>query len=288
MDEASKEKTAFSSGSRQGQFRVMPFGLCNAPVTFERLMEQVLAGLPRSVCLIYLDDILVPGRNFEEELYNLQQVFERLQSAGLKLSPKKCYLFQREVKFLGHVVSKDGVAVDPAKVQAIQDWPTLTNATEVKRFLSLCSYYHCFIRGFTDIAYLLHQCAEKPQPFAWTSEANRAFLYLKRVLTEAPILNYPTSNVISSYWIQMPAIKQLAHFSHKSTYYSQVLSRPEQQYCTTRKELLEVVKAVKHFHPYLLWSIIRPENRSHSPLLAVFLSSPRRPDCSMAGTSPAV
>ena len=82
--------------------------------------------------------------------------------------------------------------MDPPKVQAVQDWPTPTNATEVKRFLGLCSYYRHYIRGFADIAYPLHQCAEKPQPFVWTSEVNRAFLYLKRVLTEAPILNYPT------------------------------------------------------------------------------------------------
>ena len=216
MDEASKEKTAFSAGSGLWQFRVMPFGLCNAPATFERLMEQVLAGLPLSVCLIYLDDILVPGRNFEEELYNLQQVFERLQSAGLKLSPKKCYLFQREVK----------------------------------RFLGLCSYYRRYSRGFADIAYPLHQCAEKPQPFAWTSEVNRAF--------EAPILNYPTPDdqfildTDASNQAVGAVLSQVQNGQERAiAYYSQVMSRPEQQYCTTRKELLAVVKAVKHFHPYL-------------------------------------
>ena len=157
MDEESKEKTAFSTGSGLWQFCVMPFGLCNAPATFERLMEQVLAGLPLSVSLIYLDDILVPGRTFEEEVHNLQLVFDRLQAAGLKLSPKKCSLFQKEVKFLGHIVSRDGVAVDLEKVRTVQDWPT---PSEVKRFLGLCSYYHCFIKGFADIAYPLHHCTE--------------------------------------------------------------------------------------------------------------------------------
>ena len=102
-------------------------------------MEQVLAGLPLPVCLIYLDDILVPGRSFEEEIHNLQQVFDRLQSAGLKLSPKKCFLFRREVKFLGHIVSKDGMAMDLVKVQAVWDWPAPTGVTEVKRFLGFCS-----------------------------------------------------------------------------------------------------------------------------------------------------
>ena len=194
MDEVSKEKTAFSSGSGLWQFRVMPFGLCNAPATFKRLMEQVLAGLPLSVCLIYLDDILVPGRNFEEELYKLHQLFDRLQSAGLKLSPKKCHLFQREVKFLRYVVSKDGVATDPAKVQAVQDWPTPTSATETKRFLGLCSYYHHFIRGFTDIAYPLHQCAEKPQlPDCW-------HLYPDTYICSEAVLNNSTALPERSYW----------------------------------------------------------------------------------------
>ena len=170
MDEESKEKTAFSTGSGLWQFRVMPFGLCNAPATFERLMEQVLAGLPLSTCLVYLDDILVPGCTFEEQIHNLQQVFERLQSAGLKLSPKKCYLFRKEVKYLGHVVKKQGVTMDPEKVQAVQESPRPTNATEVKRFLGLCSYYRRFIKGFADIAQPLHQCTEKIQSFNWTPE----------------------------------------------------------------------------------------------------------------------
>ena len=258
MDNESKEKTAFSTGCGLWQFRVMPFGLCNAPATFERLMEQVLAGLPLSVCLIYLDDILVPGRSFEEEIHNLQRVFDHLQSAGLKLSPKKCFLFQREVKFLGHIVSRDGVAMDPAKVQAVQDWPAPTGVTEVKRFLGLCSYYRRFIRGFADIAHPLHQCVEQTHPFVWTSEANEAFVNLKRALTEAPLLSYP--NPDDAFILDTDAsnhavgavLSQLQEGSEcPVAYYSQVLSRPEHQYCTTRKELLAVVKAVKHFHPYL-------------------------------------
>ena len=109
LDESSKEKTAFSTGSGLWQFTVMPFGLCNAPATFERLMEQVLFGLPMSVALVYLDDILVPGNSFENQLLNLRLVFERLRKAKLKLSPKKCSLFRREVHYLGHLVNKNGV-----------------------------------------------------------------------------------------------------------------------------------------------------------------------------------
>ena len=96
-----QKKTAFSSGNGLWRFKMMPFGLCNAPVTFERLMEQVLVGLPTSTTLVYLDDILIPGRSFSQQISNLREVFGRLRNAKLKLSPNKCVLFQREVKYLG-------------------------------------------------------------------------------------------------------------------------------------------------------------------------------------------
>ena len=124
MDDGDKEKTAFSIGSGLWQFTVMPFGLCNAPATFERLMEQVLSGLPHSTALVYLDDVLVPARTFADQISNLQQVFQRFRQAHLKLSPKKCSLFQKEVKYLGHIVSSKGIATDPEKVEAVQSWPT--------------------------------------------------------------------------------------------------------------------------------------------------------------------
>ena len=113
-----KEKTAFTAGRGLWQFTVNPFGLCNAPATFERLTEQILAGLPLTVCLVYLDDILVPGCIFEQQIGNLRTVFLRLRETKLKLAPKMCSLFQLEVKFLGHIVSERGVATDPDKLYA--------------------------------------------------------------------------------------------------------------------------------------------------------------------------
>ena len=165
MDEESKEKTAFSTQRGLWQFRVMPFGLCNAPATFERLIEQVLSGLPLQVCLVYLDDILVPGSSFETALHNLELVFNRLRSAGLKLSPKKCSLFCKEVRFLGHIISSNGLAMDPEKVRVVRDWPQPSNITEVHQFIGLCSYYCRFNDNFANVAYPLHQCTQKGQPF---------------------------------------------------------------------------------------------------------------------------
>ena len=191
LDAQDKEKTAFTTNRGLWQFRVMPFGLCNAPATFERLMEQVLSGLPLTVCLVYLDDILVPGRTFREELANLRQVFQRLSEAKLKLSPKKCALFKREVSYLGHIVSMAGVAMNPDKVAAVKTWPTPRTATEVRSFLGLCSYYRRFVYNFAEIAKPLHLCSEMRQPFIWTPDADQAFKQLKEALIKAPVLGYP-------------------------------------------------------------------------------------------------
>ena len=253
-----KEKTAFSAGRGLWQFKVMPFGLCNAPATFERLMEQILTGLPLAVCLVYLDDILVPGRTFEQQIGNLRMVFMRLKEAKLKLAPKKCSLFREEVKFLGHIVSASGVATDPDKLYAVSTWPRPTNVLEVRQFLGLCSYYRRFVAKFADIAQPLYQCTERNQPFEWTEGAEHAFNRLKQALTEAPILGYPepTGNYIldadaSAFGIGA-VLSQVQKGEEKViAYFSRQLSRQERQYCATRRELLAIIQATKHFHHYL-------------------------------------
>ncbi|GFX31606.1 retrovirus-related Pol polyprotein from transposon 17.6 [Trichonephila clavipes] len=115
-----KEKTAFTMGQGLWQFKVMPFGLCNAPATFEHLMETVLGGLSYNACLVYLDDIIV-GRSFEEHLKYIRRVLQKLKEAKLKLSPSKCHLFRREVTYLRHIISADGVRIDPDKISAVKD-----------------------------------------------------------------------------------------------------------------------------------------------------------------------
>ena len=153
-------------------------------------MEQVLAGLPLNTALIYLDDVLVAGRSFAEHIANLRVVLQRFRRASLKLSPKKCSLLRKQVRYLGHVVSESGIATDPEKVEAVRSWATPTSVKDVCSFVGLCSYYRRFIPGFSDVAHPLFQCAEKP--FAWTPEAEEAFQVLKQALTEASILSYPT------------------------------------------------------------------------------------------------
>ncbi|GBN25970.1 Retrovirus-related Pol polyprotein from transposon 17.6, partial [Araneus ventricosus] len=139
-----KEKIAFTTGQGLWQFKVMPFGLCNAPATFERLMETVLRGLTSEACLVYLDDIIIVGRTFQEHLNNILKVFQRLQKANLKLSPKKCRFFRKEVSYLGHIISADGVKIDPEETKAVVDWPRPETVHDLRSFLGLCTYYRRF------------------------------------------------------------------------------------------------------------------------------------------------
>ena len=145
LDDDAKPKSAFVVPGGLYQFEVMPFGLCNAPSTFERLMETALVGLHWKILLVYLDDVIVFGSSVDEVVGKLEIVLDRLRDANLKLKPKKCHLFQKQVLYLGHVVSEDGVSTDPAKLESIRTWPTRTNTTDVRSFLGLASYYRGYI-----------------------------------------------------------------------------------------------------------------------------------------------
>ena len=258
LNEEDKPKTAFSTGNGLYQFTVMSFGPCNAPATFGRLMEKVLSGLPWEVCLLYLDDIIVHGREFREAIQRLRTVLQRLRDAGLKLSPKKCILLQKSVPFLGHEVSNHGVSTDPTKIEALRTWPSPRKAKDVKSFLGLCSYYRCFVRDFSHIARPLYKLTEGQREFRWTSECEDAFRRLKALLTTAPILPSQLPTACSSS-IQTQATLALASYSLKSkggdekviAFHSRSLSKSERNYCVTRKEFLAVVVAVKTYHHYL-------------------------------------
>ena len=147
-----RPKTAFITRRGLFEFNVMPFGLCNAPASFERLMELVLSGLHWQICLIYLDDIIIFRKTFAEMIQNLEIVFERFSQAGLKLKAPKCQLFKQEVDFLGHVINEQGVHTNPQKSECVKNWPVPNNITELRSFLGLCSYYRRFIADYSHIA----------------------------------------------------------------------------------------------------------------------------------------
>ena len=165
MKDSDKPKTVVVTCKGLFQFKVMPFVLSNAPATFQRLMDRVLAGLHWEQCLVYLDDIIFFGRTFEEMLARLKCVMDKLQAAGLKLKASKCKWFQKSVQYLGHIVSSKGIECDPEKIATIKDWPTPRTVTQVRSFLGLAPYYRKFIENFYEIVYILINLTRKQATF---------------------------------------------------------------------------------------------------------------------------
>jgi hypothetical protein len=157
MEETDKEKTAFTSTKGLFQFNAMAMGLCNGVAAFQRLVEYILAGLNWQTYLIYIDDIIVFADSFESHLARLSQVLDRIAEQGLKVSPKKCFLFQRQVSFLGHIVSTEGISADPTKIESVKAWPSPKTITDVRSFMGTCSYYGRFIKDFAAIARPMHK-----------------------------------------------------------------------------------------------------------------------------------
>lgn len=258
MHEKDKEKTAFLVHNGLYQFKTMPFGLCNAPSTFSRLMQRVLGNLQFSQCLVYLDDIIVYGRNFDQCLNRLTNVLNQIQQSGLKLKPAKCNLFERKVNFLGHIVSESGIECDPEKISKISSWPTPRCVRQVRSILGLASYYRKFVPEFSEICKPLYGLTEKGVKFVWSPECEEAFQALKSRLVSAPILAYPRDD--DPYILDTDAsdvgigavLSQVQDGEEKViAYASSVLNKHERRYCVTRKELLSLVKFTKHFKPYL-------------------------------------
>lgn len=254
-----RPKTAFTIGQGLWQFTVMPFGLCNAPATFEQLMERVLKDIPRSQCVVYLDDLLVHAKDFDTALMNLREVLLAIRRAGLRLNPAKCNLLAKETTFLGHVVNGKGVATDPAKVAAVAEWPQPTNAKELQSFLGLASYYRRFVRGFATVAAPLHRLTNQGCRFEWDEACSAAFHQLKEALVRAPVLAYP--DPLRPFIVDTDAsgvgvgavLSQVGEAGERVVaYYSCSLNQPARNYCVTRRELLAVVMAVRRFRPYLL------------------------------------
>ena len=255
----SQQKTAFCSHLGHYEFTVMPFGLCNAPATFQRLMETVLAGLARERCIVYLDDILVIGTTFEEHLRNLSEVFERLRQFGLRLKPSKCHLAKRQVTYLGYNVSEGGISADSNKVDAVKRFPTPNDVGSLRSFLGLASYYRRFVPGFSKVAEPLFSLTRKDVTFKWSEICDNAFQKLKTLLTSAPLLIFP--NFQKEFILETDAsisglgavLAQQTDAGHVSpiAFASRTLQKHEKNYCSSELEALAVVWAVKHFRPYL-------------------------------------
>mgnify|MGYP003389980841 FL=1 len=254
-----KEKTSFICHKGSFQFRTMPFGLCNAGATFQRLMDVVLNGISLQGCLAYLDDVVVFSRTLDEHLEKLRQVFERLQIAGLKLKPSKCCVLQREVAFLGHVMTEEGITTDPEKIKAVVEWPVPTCVREVRAFVGLASYYRRFVRGFAEVAAPLHELTKKNAKFCWEEKHQAAFEILKQKLVQAPVLvapddehRYILDTDASDHAMGAVLSMEIDGEERPVAYASRVFSKCQRNYCVTRRELLAVVTFLRVFKQYLL------------------------------------
>ena len=192
LSQEARVKTAFATHSGLFQFRVMLFGLCNAPATFERLMDRVLQGLRWSRCLVYLDDIISFGSTFDGALANLTLIFERLRSYGLQLKSTKCHLFRSSVPFLGHIVGRHGLECNPTKIEDVKSSPVPDCLKSVHQLLGFVGYYRWFIPRFADVATPLVSLTGKDVPFLWDASCSTAFGELRAALIDAPILAFPT------------------------------------------------------------------------------------------------
>ena len=275
VEEEDKEKTAFTVGPL-GFYECnrMPFGLSNAPATFQRLMENCFGDMNMQSCLIYLDDIVVFSRTFEEHVQRLSMVFERLIEAGLKLSPEKCKLFQDKIKYLGHIVSAEGIATDPEKIRCVQEWPVPQNIGQLQSFLGFVGYYRRFIKDFSKISRPLYEllkgsgCNKKKQrrkpsvaskDFAWQEQQQLAFDKLVGMCCEAPVLAYAdyTKPFIVHTDASMEGLGAVLLQTQEGkdrviAYASRRLSQSERNYPVHKLELLALKWAVTDkFHDYL-------------------------------------
>lgn len=284
LAEEDKAKTAFSVGSL-GFYECnrMAFGLTNAPATFQRLIESCMSDIHLSQCLLYLDDIVVFSKTYDEHIARLESVFKRLQDAGLKLSPSKCQLFRHKIKYLGHIVSEEGVATDPAKIDAVRSWPNPTNIVELRKFLGFVGYYRKFMPNFASIARPLHnllggtgrkrrgKSKPKPQPtFHWDEKEQEAFSKLVDLCCKAPVLAY--ADFHRPFIIHTDAsldglgavlYQEYDGVERAVAYASRSLSTSERNYPAHKLEFLALKWAVvEKFHDYLYGNqfLVRTDN----------------------------
>ena len=262
LTDRSKEKTAFSlpAGGGLYQFKRMAQGLSNSPSTFVRLLENVLRGLHWKNCLVYLDDICIFSNSFDQHLIDIQQIFDRLRSANLKLKLSKCHFAKTSVSYLGHVISKDGIQPNPDKVSAVADYPKPTTVKQVRSFLGLGSYYRNFIQGFSDKAAPLFELTKKYAKFQWTDECQTSFDSIKTALISSPTLIYPSFE--KPFYLFTDCSDVAAGFclsqydddgkEHPIAYGGKSLSTAERNYSITEKECLAIIVGIKRFQHYLM------------------------------------
>lgn len=278
MNPEDKEKTAFTTMFGNYNFRVMPFGLCNAPATFQREMNRIFFKLIGKCVFIFIDDLVVFSKTLDHHIMDLNEVFKILDEFNLKINIEKCTFFKDEVIILGHVLSTKGISPIPSKVKVIVNWLPPTNITQLKSFLGAIGYYRKFIKNFAQKAKSLFFLLKKDVPFVWSDECSDAFETLKISLTKAPILAAPDYS--KPFIIRTDASRdglggvllQVRDDMEVPLYFeSRTLSPAELNYSVTDLEGKAVHHCVQKFKPYITGnSLVTTVITDHKPLVSIF------------------
>jgi hypothetical protein len=247
-------KTAFPTPLGHFEWKVLPMGLTNAPSSFMRTMQKVFEKYIGDFVLVYLDDILVLSKDAKSHITNLRQVFQTLSDHNFTVKLSKCKFLQEQVKYLGHILSKDGIKPDPAKIQSLQDWELPTDATGMLQFLGLANYFRKFIPDFSRLSASLYHLTKKGVLFEPGEEALLCFKAIKTLLMEPPLLVYPNPDLpyelISDASITGCGAV-LTQLGKPIAYFSSRFSSAERNYTTGEQEMLGIIKALKEWRCYL-------------------------------------
>ena len=258
-----QDKTTFTCPFGTYAYKRMPFGLCNAPATFQRCMMSVFTDMVEKILEVFMDDFSVYGDTFEACLEHLEKVLERCEESNLVLNWEKCHFMVTQGIVLGHIVSGKGIEVDQAKVELIQRLPTPKSVRDIRSFLGHAGFYRRFIEGFSAISRPLCHLLSLEVPFIWTPRCQEAFDKLKGLLTTAPIIRSPDWSLpfelmcdASDYAVGAVLGQRLDKKPHVIYYASKTLNEAQLNYTTTEKELLAVVFALDKFRSYLVGSLV--------------------------------
>jgi hypothetical protein len=259
VDPATRKILAMATPLGLYEPRFMPFGMKNAPAVFQREMQRVLGERLYQGVMVFIDDILIYSRTAEEHAETVEWVLRRLQQEGYYANPDKCEFFQREVSFLGHVISEHGVAVQQHKVRAVSEWPLPRTKKDVRAFLGLTGYYRKFIHCYSEIATPLTDLTKDSVIFQWTEREHGAFELLQLSLTSADVLVHPdparqyfVTTDASGFAISGVLSQDQPDGSRRPVaYMSRKMNSAERLYPVHDKELLAIVKAVEHWRCYL-------------------------------------
>ncbi|CAG4987874.1 unnamed protein product [Colias eurytheme] len=258
VKEEHRDKTAFVTPFGMYRFRRMPFGLRNAPATFQRMMDRFRISLSHIKLMVYLDDLIVMSSSFEDHLKDLQDVFNKLMEFNLTANREKCNFCCQRVKYLGHYITADGLQPDPDKVSAILDMPAPRNLKHLLSFVQMCSWYRRFIPAFAKIAEPLTRLTKKNACWQWEEEQTKSFAKLRELLASSPVLAqadetkpYTIKTDASSYALGAVLVQGEGENEHPVEYASRLLNKAERNYSTTEREALAVVWAVNKFRGYI-------------------------------------